>query len=65
MKIYKKEIDMDTVFGDAATLEEPVSIRSHDSRHESEVPIISNQKAFSKYKLNLDIFVERFIKPPC
>jgi phosphonoacetate hydrolase len=46
----------DIVFGDINAMEEPVNIRSHGSRHESLIPIISNQKLSDKYNYNLDIF---------
>lgn len=51
----------DIVFGEISSMEEFVNIRSHGSRHESVVPVISNQKSSDKYNFNLDIFARSFI----
>ena len=55
--------DKDTVFGELDVVSEPISVRSHGSRHESYVPIIGYNSPWSAtdFEYNLDIgrlFVE-------
>ncbi len=49
--------DRDTVFGELAETEIPVAIRSHGSRHESEVPVIGYNSPWraSDFAYNLDV----------
>lgn len=49
--------DENTVFGDLEVTSEPVSIRSHGSRHESYVPIIGYNSPWSAtdFEYNLDV----------
>ena len=49
--------DKDTVFGELEVTSEPVSVRSHGSRHESYVPIIGYNSPWSAsdFEYNLDV----------
>ena len=49
--------DKDTVFGELEVASEPVSVRSHGSRHESYVPIIGYNSPWSAsdFEYNLDV----------
>ena len=49
--------DQDTVFGELTETETPVDIRSHGSRHESEVPVIGYNSSWiaSDFAYNLDV----------
>ena len=48
--------DKDVVFGEFDTVEVPVKVRSHESRHESAVPIIAyGNKMTGDYQKNLDL----------
>ena len=48
--------DKDVVFGEFDTVEVPVKVRSHGSRHESAVPIIAyGNKMTGDYQKNLDL----------
>ena len=49
--------DRDTVFGELPETEMPVAIRSHGSRHESDVPIIGYNSRWSAndFRYNVDV----------
>ena len=49
--------DKDTVFGELEVTSEPISVRSHGSRHESYVPIIGYNSPWSAsdFEYNLDV----------
>ena len=49
--------DKDTVFGELEVASEPISVRSHGSRHESYVPIIGYNSPWSAsdFEYNLDV----------
>ena len=49
--------DRDTVFGELGAASEPISVRSHGSRHESYVPVIGYNSPWSAtdFEYNLDV----------